>query len=93
MTTHYHYDDSKVQEVQLKKEQEMLNHQLEKAVLGRSGLNVKADLKAGVGHKTRTISQPVDTSSWYKLLSKTNHQRNKVSPQFPYIFCALLQAF
>lgn len=76
----------------MKKEQEMLNYQLEKAVLGRSGLNDKADLKTGVGHKTRTIRQPVDTSSWYKLLSKTNNQRNKVRMIFVYC-CLVLQVF
>ena len=72
--------------MQLKKEQEILNHQLQKAVLGRSGLNVKADLKAGIGHKTRTIRQPIDSHPWHKLLSKANAQRNKVSQIFSIYF-------
>lgn len=67
-----------VQEVQLKKEQELLNHQLQKAVLGRSLLNTKADIKSGVGHKARVVKQPVDTNAWHKILSKEIAKHRKV---------------
>lgn len=68
----------KVQEVQLRKDQELLNHQLQKAVLGRSGLNTKADIKTGVAHKTRIVKDPVDSNAWYKILSKEITKRRKV---------------
>lgn len=67
-----------VQEVQLRKDQELLNHQLQRAVLGRSGLNTKADIKSGVGHKTRIVKQPVDTNAWHKILSKEIAKHRKV---------------
>ncbi len=67
-----------VQEVQLRKDQELLNHQLQKAVLGRSGLNTKADIKSGVGHKTRIVKHPVDTNAWHKILSKEIAKHRKV---------------
>ncbi|KAI9562849.1 hypothetical protein GHT06_010304 [Daphnia sinensis] len=66
-----------VQEVQLRKDQELLNHQLQKAVLGRSGLNTKADIKTGVAHKTRIVKEPVDSNAWYKILSKEITKRRK----------------
>lgn len=68
----------KVQEVQLRKDQELLNHQLQKAVLGRSVLNTKADIKTGVGHKTRIVKEPVDSNAWHKILSKEIAKRRKV---------------
>lgn len=68
----------KVQEVQLKKEQEVLNYQLQKMVSSRSALNVKADLKVGPGHRTRVVQQPVDANAWHKILSKEIAHRQKV---------------
>jgi hypothetical protein len=68
----------KVQEVQLRKDQELLNHQLQKAVLGRSVLNTKADIRTGVGHKTRIVKEPVDSNAWHKILSKEIAKRRKV---------------
>lgn len=62
----------------MKKDQEMLNYQLQKAVLGRSGLNMKADIKSGVGHQTRVVQQPVDANAWHKILSKSIAKRRKV---------------
>ncbi|XP_046449237.1 coiled-coil domain-containing protein 40-like [Daphnia pulex] len=66
-----------VQEVQLRKDQELLNHQLQKAVLGRSVLNTKADIRTGVGHKTRIVKEPVDSNAWHKILSKEIAKRRK----------------
>lgn len=68
----------KVHHGQLKKDQELLNHQLQKAVLGRSGLNAKADIKSGIGHKARIVRQPVDTNAWHKVLSKEIAKSRKV---------------
>lgn len=72
------YKKKKVQEVQLRKDQELLNHQLQKAVLGRSVLNTKADMRTGVGHKTRIVKEPVDSNAWHKILSKEIAKRRKV---------------
>lgn len=69
---------NKVQEVQLRKDQELLNHQLQKAVLGRSVLNTKADIRTGVGHKMRIVKEPVDSNAWHKILSKEIAKRRKV---------------
>ena len=57
----------------------MLNHQLQKALFGRPLLNAKADIKAGVDHKTRVVRQPVDANAWHKILSKEIAQKRKVS--------------
>lgn len=74
---------SQVQETQLKKDQEMLNHQLQKALFGRPLLNAKADIKAGVDHKTRIIRQPVDANAWHKILSNEIAQKRKASRPLP----------
>ena len=67
-----------MRQTQLQKEQESLNHQLEKIILGRSLLNCKADLKGGFAHRTRTIQKPVDGNAWHKILSNQLANQRKV---------------
>ena len=70
-----------VEDNQLRREQESINHQLLKTVSDRFTLNAKADVK-GIGHTTRVLRRAVETNAWHKILAKEMAQRRKVNISF-----------